>query len=543
MTFYYAQWPLEVSADEILHSLPDAVFTCDSQMRINYFNLEATRLTGFRPKEAIGMYCKDILKSEMCEMGCLIKKALDSKQNVFDVETVLTTVTGEKKHVLFNVSLLGDSSGKIAGSIHVFRDISSRMNMMVELENSRNKLILTNKQLEKEIEERKRTEQDRKALEAQLRQVYKMKAIGTLAGGIAHDFNNLLSGILGSVSLLLLHADSRNPDYDLLKNIETYVKNGADLTRQLLSFAKGGKYEVKPTDLNKLITKTLGMFARTRKEIIIHTEFAQEIWTVEVDSGQIEQALLNLFINAWEAMPSGGDLYIRTENVILDENFSKPFEIKAGKYVKISVTDTGVGMGKETLQRVFDPFFTTKEMGRGTGLGLASVYGIIKNHGGVIKVYSQVQKGTTFTVYLPVSDKAVIDEMQPPEEIVMGSGTILLVDDEQMIIDVNVGLLKMLGFTVLVARSGEEAIRIYEDNRDRIDVVLLDMIMPGMDGGETYDMLKAINPGVKVLLSSGYSINSDAQNILDRGCSGFMQKPFGIHELSRKLHEVMNKRP
>lgn len=538
----FIKWPLEVSAYEILHSLPDAVFTCDRQMRINYFNIKATELTGFRPIEALGMYCKDILKSGMCETECLVKKALDSNQNVFNVESSLTNVNGEEKHILVNASLLADSSGEIVGYLHVFRDISLLKSVMVELEDSRNELVRINKQLEKEINERKQAEEERKSLEDQLRQVHKMKAIGTLAGGVAHDFNNLLSGILGSVSLMLQHTDSLHPDYNILKNIEDYVQKGSDLTKQLLGFARGGKYEVKPADLNKLIMKSLEMFARTRKEIIIHTEYQENLWLAEVDKGQLEQVLLNLFINAWQAMPSGGDLYMQTENVILDENYIKPFEVKTGKYIKISITDNGMGMDEETQQRIFDPFFTTKKMGRGTGLGLASVYGIVKNHDGLINVYSKVDKGTTFTIYLPASDQEVAEETELSAKLIPGAGTVLLVDDEQMMIDVAEKMIQHLGFTVLVALSGEEAINIYKENKDKIDVVLLDMLMPGMDGGEVYDRLKEINPGVRALLSSGYSLNGEAQNILSRGCDGFVQKPYGIEELSHKLHEVMNER-
>ncbi|MGM0681398.1 MAG: response regulator, partial [Thermodesulfobacteriota bacterium] len=323
---------------------------------------------------------------------------------------------------------------------------------------------------------------------------------------------------------------------------EDYVQKGSDLTKQLLGFARGGKYEVKPADLNKLIMKSLEMFARTRKEIIIHTEYQENLWLAEVDKGQLEQALLNLFINAWQAMPSGGDLYIQTENVILDENYIKPFEVKTGKYIKISITDNGMGMDEETQQRIFDPFFTTKKMGRGTGLGLASVYGIVKNHDGLINVYSKVDKGTTFTIYLPASDQEVAEETELSAKLIPGAGTVLLVDDEQMMIDVAEKMIQHLGFTVLVALSGEEAINIYKENKDKIDVVLLDMLMPGMDGGEVYDRLKEINPGVRALLSSGYSLNGEAQNILSRGCDGFVQKPYGIEELSHKLHEVMNER-
>ena len=231
---------------------------------------------------------------------------------------------------------------------------------------------------------------------------------------------------------------------------------------------------------------------------------------------------------------------METENVILDEHYVKPFSIEPGRYVKISVTDTGVGMDKATREKIFEPFFTTKEMGRGTGLGLASVYGIIKNHGGFINVYSEKGHGTTFNICLPASEKEVIEGKESVGGTLRGSETVLFVDDEDMIIEVAKEVLEQLGYKVLIARSGKEAIKIYDKDKERIDMVLLDMIMPDMSGGKTYDFLKEINPKVKVLLSSGYSINGQATEIMDRGCNGFIQKPFKMKELSQKLREVLD---
>jgi CheY-like chemotaxis protein len=360
-----------------------------------------------------------------------------------------------------------------------------------------------------------------------------MEAIGTLAGGVAHDFNNLLMGIQGRSSLMLLDTDSSHPYYEHLKGIEDYVNSAADLTNQLLAFARGGKYEVKPEDLNKLVKDQNRMFGRTKKEITIGGEYEESLWSAEVDKGQIEQVLLNLYVNAWQSMPGGGNLYIQTENVILDEKHLKPFEVKPGKYVKISVTDTGVGIDEATQRRIFDPFYTTKEMGRGTGLGLASAYGIIKNHGGFIVVYSKKGQGSTFNIYLPASDKKTIKEVELLKDVLKGTETILLVDDEDMIIDVGKPILEKLGYNILIARSGKDVIEIYKEKKDQIDIVILDMIMPEIGGGDTYDMLKAINPNIKVLLSSGYSINGQAAEIIKRGCNGFIQKPFNMRDLSQ----------
>lgn len=245
-----------------------------------------------------------------------------------------------------------------------------------------------------------------KKLEDQLQQAQKMESIGTLAGGIAHDFNNLLMGIGGRTSLMLMDSDSSHPYFENLKEIEAYVKSAAELTKQLLGFARGGKYEVKTTDLNEFIKKQNRLFGRTKKEITIRERYEKNLWTVEMDQGQIEQVLLNLYVNSWQAMSRGGDLYIQTENIVIDESFNRPYHVEPGKYVKVSVADTGVGMDEATQQRIFDPFFTTKEMGRSTGLGLASAYGIIKNHGGFIDVYSEKGEGATFNIYLPALKKS-----------------------------------------------------------------------------------------------------------------------------------------
>ena len=379
-----------------------------------------------------------------------------------------------------------------------------------------------------------------KKLETQLQQALKMEAMGTLAGGIAHDFNNLLMAIQSRTSIMLMKKDSSHPDIRHLRGIEDDIESAADLTRQLLGFARGGKYEVKPTDLNELIKKQNRMFGRTKKQITINGTYEENLWSVEVDRGQVQQVLLNLYVNAWQAMPAGGDLYIRTQNTTLDENYTKPYQAEPGSYVQISVTDTGVGMDRATRERIFEPFFTTKEKGRGTGLGLASAYGIVKNHGGFINVYSEKGHGSVFNIFLPASEEEVIEEKKSDGDTLRGSETVLFVDDENMIIETAEELFEQLGYKVLIARSGKEAIETYEKNKEHIDIVLLDMIMPDMSGSDTYDRMKDIDPKVKVLLSSGYSVNGQATEIMDRGCDGFIQKPFKMKELTQKLREILD---
>ena len=261
---------------------------------------------------------------------------------------------------------------------------------------------------------------------------------------------------------------------------------------------------------------------------------------MEADQGQIEHVLLNLYRNAWEAMPGGGELYLEVENAHLDEAFVQPYRLTPGDYVKISIRDTGVGMDKASQRRIFDPFFTTKETVRGTGLGLASAQSIIKNHRGIITVQSELGKGTTFSIYLPVPKRDIEIENEASKEISPGRETVLLVDDEEMIIEIGKEMLEKMNYKVFTTKNGAEAVEILLENKDIIDLVILDMVMPGMGGGETYDRLKEINPDVKVLLSSGYSIDGEASAIMDRGCNGFIQKPFSMEDLSAKIRVILD---
>lgn len=490
----------------------DFIYTHDLEGRFLTVNRGAAQTLGYTPKDFIGRPISDFMLPEFHQAFYDEYLLQIKKQGSLNGVTEYLAKDGTKHYIEYRSILVRQKGQELCVS-GTGRDITDR--------------ILGRREVRK--------------LERQLQQAQKMEAIGTLAGGIAHDFNNLLMGILGNTSLMLLDMDSNNPQYERLKTVEEHVRLGADLTKQLVGFARGGKYEAKPTDINELITKSSEMFGRAKKEITIHSKYQKDIWTIEADQGQIEHVFLNLFVNAWQAMAGPGQLYVETVNVVLDECYAKPFTVKPGRHVKISITDTGVGMDKATQQRIFEPFFTTKEMGRGTGLGLASVYGIIKNHGGYINVYSEKNEGTTFTIYLPVSEKDVYEEKKLPEKVVKGTVALLLVDDEDIIIDVGEQMLKALGYEVLLARGGKKAIEIYINNQDRIDMVILDMIMPDMGGGETYDRLKEINPDVKVLLSSGYSINKKATGILERGCNGFIQKPFDLRELSGKIGEILCK--
>ncbi len=381
---------------------------------------------------------------------------------------------------------------------------------------------------------------EKRRIEQQFQQAQKFEAIGTLAGGIAHDFNNLLMGIQGRSSLIAVDVDPGHPYMEHLRAIEGYIKSAVNLTKQLLGFARGGRYEVKTFNVNSLVQDSATMFGRTRKELNIHFDTRQPIIPIQADYVQIEQVLLNIYVNAWHAMPDGGDIHLQTRRLTIEQPVSTTHGIEPGEYALISITDNGIGMDRATCQRVFDPFFTTKDKSRGTGLGLASAYGIISNHNGAITVYSELGHGTTFNIYLPVSDQDIQQDLSPEHRLLRGAETILVVDDEEIIIDVSRDMLERLGYRVKACRGGQEAIDTVADSADAIDLVILDLIMPGMDGGRVFDEVRKINPRLPVILSSGYAINGQATDILARGCDGFIQKPFNINELSQKVRDVLD---
>ncbi|HEX7538771.1 MAG TPA: PAS domain S-box protein [Syntrophales bacterium] len=383
---------------------------------------------------------------------------------------------------------------------------------------------------------------DIKKMEAELFHAQNMEAVATLAGGIAHAFNNILMGIQGYTALMISETKADHPAYSRLKRIEKQVKSGSDLTSQLLAFSSGGRYEVKPCSMNDLIEKTSNAFGQTRKDIKIHKALETDIWATEIDQAQIEQVLINLYVNAQQAMPRGGDVTLKTRNVTLDEAYVRNYKVKPGNYVMLTVTDTGVGIDDRAKERIFEPFFTTREMGHGRGLGLASAYGIIRGHQGIINIYSEEGQGTTFNIFLPATEKAAVKETVPPKGLLVGSETILFVDDEDVIIDVNREIMESLGYKVVAAKSGQEALEVYRKLQGKINLIILDMIMPGMDGEATYDSLKKVNPEIRVILSSGYSKNEQAKAILEKGCQAFIQKPFSISDLSMTIRQVLDKK-
>jgi two-component system, cell cycle sensor histidine kinase and response regulator CckA len=391
----------------------------------------------------------------------------------------------------------------------------------------------------KDITDEKQSADERRKLTQQLQQAQKMEAIGTLAGGIAHDFNNLLMAIQGNVSLVLFDLEPSDPRHRLLINIEKLIGSGAELTSKLLGYARRGKYESKPLLLNELVRETSETFGRMRKDISIHRNLAEDLKRIIADRGQLEQVMLNLFVNAADAMPHGGHLLLKTRNVTHLDIRAKGYTVNQGSYVRLAVQDTGVGMDPEVMARIFDPFFTTKRMGRGTGLGLASAYGIVKGHGGYIVVDSEKGKGSTFYVYLPATDQPAAPPIKANRKMEPGAGTLLLVDDELTVLEVTAAMLERLGYTVAKAASGHEALTLFRQDPGRFRLVILDMIMPEMGGSEVFDELKRIRPDVRVLLASGYSMQGPAREIMNRGCTGFIQKPFTMEDLSLKLQAAL----
>ncbi len=383
---------------------------------------------------------------------------------------------------------------------------------------------------------------ERKRLELEFQRFQRMESLGTLAGGIAHNFNNLLTAVMGNVSLVLMEADKTELSYERLENIKKSVQSGARLTNQLLAYARKGKYDVKTIGLNQLVEETSSTFAATKKEIRVHTDLSPELAPIQGDQGQIEQVLWNIYVNAADAMLKGGDLFLKTRNVTHDDMKGKAYQPKPGDYAMLTIEDTGTGIDQKTMDRIFDPFFTTKELGRGTGLGLASSYGIVKAHKGYIDVESGGGgRGTTFIIYLPTCEEAVSEQAKIAEPVMNGTETVLLVDDEELVLDVVVQSLRNLGYHVIGARGGREAVQAYQLHRQDIDIVVLDMVMPDMGGGEVFGHLKAMNPDIGVLLASGYSIEGQASEILEQGCDAFIQKPFNVKDLSRKIREVLDR--
>jgi CheY-like chemotaxis protein len=345
--------------------------------------------------------------------------------------------------------------------------------------------------------------------------------------------------------VLLLNKEADHPDYDSLEAIDQAVKRAADLVRQLLLFSRKSEIQKKPVHLNQEVNQACRMLERTIPRMIeIEVRPGSRLWTVHADPVQIEQTILNLGGNAADAMPDGGRLLIETQNVVLDDDYvDGRLEAEPGRYVLLTVSDTGEGMDKETVEHIFDPFFTTKGVGRGTGLGLSSVYGIVKSHGGYINCYSEKGQGTSFKIYLPAGEEAAEEDAEAPaaSPALGGDETILLVDDDELIRDFASQALAKFGYTVLTAVNGEEAVEIYSEKGDAVDLVIMDIGMPGMGGRQCLGELLRLDPDARILIASGYALNGQVKQTFEEGAADYVGKPYQLGQLLQKVRGVLDR--
>lgn len=488
----------------LIHSSADAILLYDMERHVTYASPMFTKIFGWDMEELLGKSIPYVPESEKEATKAVFDQIINTGIPSPGFESRRLTRDGRIIDVSISASRYNDHTGTPAGILAMIRDIT-----------------------------------EAKKMKEHLKQVERLEAIATLAGGIAHDFNNLLMVIQGTVSMLIYETHESDPHYRHFVNIDKQVERGARLTKQLLGYARKGKYDVKVLNLNDIIREEAETLRQTRKDIRVHYHLADDLRNVEADTYQMEQVFMNLFINASDAMSAGGDLTLSTKNIPAEDIPDKLGNDRTGNYILFTVEDTGIGMDRKTMDRIFEPFFTTKEVHKGTGLGLASVYGILKSHGGTIDVDSEPGAGSRFMIYLPASDKELPVKISKPPKNIQGKGTILVIDDEIPVLDVAAAMLQSIGFDILKASSGLQGLQIYERNIDKIDLVILDMVMPDMNGGDVFDRLREINPRATVLLASGYSIDGRATDILNRGCDGFIQKPFSMEDLSDKINSIL----
>ena len=491
----------------LLNSSADAIVIYDLEGKVRFANPSFSRIFGWTLEELVGKRIPFVLDSERDATQAEIRRLLEGGGSA-KFETRRLTKDGRTLNVTISGSCYDDHEGAPAGILVILHDIT-------------------------------RT----KALEAQFRQAQKMEAIGTLAGGIAHDFNNLLQVISGYAQLLLWGKSAKDPGYQELLEIQKAVERAAQLIRQLLTFSRKMEGKRRPLDLNREILEAEKILkSAIPKMITIDLHLGSRLGTVNADPVQIEQILLNLGSNAADAMPDGGRLNLETRNVSLDEEFCRHhLGAKPGNYVLLTVADTGLGMDRETVQHIFEPFFTTKEIGKGTGLGLASVYGIVKSHGGYILCESEVGQGTIFKIYLPAGQEMSAQVGMGGGEAPLkgGSETILVVDDEASVRELAVQILQRHGYQVFAADCGEAALETFQTRQGEIDLVILDLGMPGMGGLNCLRGLLQIDGSTRVLIATGYSVNGSVEECLESGAAGYIGKPYRLKDLLAEVRTVL----
>jgi PAS domain S-box-containing protein len=500
---------------DLYDNAPDGYISLDEDGVIVEVNRTFLDMIGYSRGEIVRrMPFKNLLSSESAQICNIVFPEFKKGGRMRNLELTVIKKDGAPLPVTMNASAVFDADGRLLVCRSVIRDIS----------------------------EKRKMDDEKRKLQQQLFQSQKLEALGTLAGGIAHDFNNLLASIMGYASLAKAELPLDHAVYRHVDIIETASVRASELTQQLLAFAKGGKYDAKPNDVNAIVREVEALLSRTiDKNITLELQTAEGLYQAVCDAGQVQQAVLNICINARDAMPRGGKLTIETENLSLGKEDVKTLvDISPGNYVRISISDTGVGMDRETREHIFDPFFTTKE--KGTGLGLSLAYGIVKKHGGFIQTYSEPGRGSTFKVNLPAG-RAGKEYPHGEEErdLRQGSELVLVVDDEPMIKTLAQDILQRYGYTVLTAEGGEEAIAIYSRQWKEISLVLLDMVMPKIDGREVFRRVREINPRVKVIVSSGYSHDRDADDLLEQGAAGFVQKPYRMADLLKMVEKVLDR--
>jgi PAS domain S-box-containing protein len=505
---------------DLVENANSIILRMDTDGNITFINDFAQKLLGYSEYEILGKNIRGTIVPETDFEKRSLESLVDSlrrnpdKPAVSEKEYALRN--GNKVWIAWTNKAIFDADGE-------FREILSIGNDLTEL---------------------KQAAQEKEELEARLQEAQKMEAIGTLAGGIAHDFNNILQAILGYTQILLLKREPKDPDYGRLEAIKGSARTAADLTKRLLIFSRKVESKLKPVDLNQEVVQVSKMLERTIPRMIeIQLQLAEDLEIINADPVQAEQIMMNLGINARDAMPEGGQLIFETRNVQLDAAFcAEHLEVEPGDYVRLRVSDTGHGMDRETKEHIFEPFFTTKGTGMGTGLGLAMVYGIVKNHNGCIVCESSTGQGTVFDIYFPVLRKELdlIEVRESDAPIKAGRETILLVDDEKSILEPWKEIFSEFGYSVLTAPDGESALETYRKKQQDVDLIILDLIMPGMGGRRCLEEVLKINPEAKVIVASGYSVDALTRDALEAGAKVFVSKPYEISQMLKAVREVLD---
>ncbi len=500
----------------LVETSPDAIMLSDLNGNILIKNLHASKLFGESLDSQSGSMCIfDLTPAEGKPHLESIFKEIKQKERIKAVECLMKKKDGKIFPAEISFSLVNASNDNGGAVISIVRNIT----------------------------ERKKSELEKSKLEDQFRAIYKMEAVGQLAGGIAHDFNNIMGAISGYADIIR-HRYGEDPKLDkYAQMILSATTRASDLTGKLLTFARKSKLQMAAFDIHDVLNDVKGLLEYTiDKKIEISCKLNAADPVIIGDSTQFQSAIMNLALNSRDAMPDGGELVLRTENINLDKDFSKSraYIVAPGYYVAVSVKDTGTGMDKQVLSHIFEPFYTTKDVGKGTGLGLASVYGTLKSHNGYIDVESEPGKGTSFTLYFPVNCKARRCSSEAPKECVPGKGHILVVDDEIFLLDAVQEMLTWLGYDISVCTNGKDAVEFVKRDPSNVDLVILDMMMPNMNGRECFRQLKELKNDIRTLIATGCKMDDELQQVLKEGAIGIIHKPFVSAQLAEAVQDALS---